>query len=123
VHKSNTHIIRENLKLKRRIEQLEKKLKTSRTHLIPEKKPVNQSLSLSTILNSTGFLETATTQGLCCCNHGSPSSSKLKSLCSFYQIRSKVGNKRARPTSWFVEKPKKRFLNEVVLSQLPLFKF
>jgi len=58
VHKSNTHIIRENHNLKKRIEELEKKLKGNQNFAkpyVPVKEPVRNSeasLSLSTILNS-----------------------------------------------------------------------
>lgn len=129
MHKSNTHIIRENHNLKKRIEELEKKLKGNQNFVkphVPVKEPVKinneASLSLSTILNSSSLLETASTQRCCCCNSaGSPS--QTKGLCSFYQIRCRLGTKRNRPPSWFVEKPKKRFFTDIVLSQLPLFKF
>lgn len=127
MHKSNTHIIRENHNLKKRIEELERKLKGNQNFVKPivsdkeRVKNCEDSLSLSTILNSSSMIETATSQRCCCCN--SPGTPQGKGLCSFYQIRCKIGTKRNRPPSWFVEKPKKRFFTDIVLSQLPLFKF
>ncbi|OMJ88522.1 hypothetical protein SteCoe_9563 [Stentor coeruleus] len=132
LQKSNKIVIKENQRLKQRINDIQKSFDlANKSKLQSNYKPTYQnSIDLQGLSLSSIAFEKSTSDGnslkkTCCCSKdpGSDKSSSHKA-CYFYNYRDpSEESRKVRPRDWCMPTPKKKLFNDIVLGSVTLFKF